>query len=669
MMIVGVTAAGSGVGEAILRGLHHSNLDFKTVGFEMDPMKSGLHWTDRAFMLPPVSQIDEYMKALLHYIQSEGITALLPGTDLELVPLATHRQEIEASGCVLITGQTNALKLAVNKLALYEYCAPRHIPFIKTLLLQTAIEQAGELEYPLLAKPLSGSASVGVKILCNANDLKAMNGSKDYIVQSYIPYHPNDEPCCIEKQSRGVMLLQKDEVSSQFFIARNGEILGHFISVNQLKNGVPIQVVPAMDSPALSSGMKLAKALADEGLTGPVNIQGRMAGDGIRFFEVNARFTGITGVRSAMGYREVEAALREFVLHQPESVIRECLNYQPGYVGTRHVDEMIVPVAKVESVRSGKSVPVTAPNGTVLITGAGGYIGANVFHDLNSNANPSHVVAGLRNHQSAERLAEALNLPDLEFRIADLSEQTWSLDGINTVVHAAALRPIFKGDDTEFYRINVDGTRRLLEAAKNAGIKRFVFLSTQGVYGHGRPLLWQESLPPAPDDIYSTTKVIGEQLCRGFAGPDFQVIILRVARIFGQGFLMRPNELPHKFAALTARGEAMTITGGGTLRADLLHIRDLSQAIHKVVSQVLPSSPLQVYNIGSGHPLTIRELAETTLSVARALDLETPEPQFIPGNDNRSFGMDIRRARTVLDWHPRVSLESAVRELIENSRV
>jgi nucleoside-diphosphate-sugar epimerase len=227
-------------------------------------------------------------------------------------------------------------------------------------------------------------------------------------------------------------------------------------------------------------------------------------------------------------------------------------------------------------------------------------------------------------------------------------------------VRAAADAPPF------LFEVNVEGTRRLLRAAHQAGVNRFAYLSTQAVYGLGRPPLWGESLPPRPETPYATSKWLGEEMCREQVIEGMQLLVLRAARAYGCAPGMRWEEMPHEFARKTAKGEGLTIHGDGSQRMDLVHVRDIVGALLRCTTAELPGAGRTVLNLGGGHPVSLRELATTYTEVARTLGLDPPTVEHATRTGSApSFGMHIRRARAVLGWSPATSLTDAVRELVE----
>ncbi len=163
----------------------------------------------------------------------------------------------------------------------------------------------------------------------------------------------------------------------------------------------------------------------------------------------------------------------------------------------------------------------------LLVTGSSGSIG-------------SAIAACLRRHALVTGLdlvpgPETTRIGD----IADAGLVQAMMRGVNAVVHTAALHVphLSRSSEDDFQRVNVDGTRTLLDVAARSGVSRFVLTSTTSVYGcserTGPPATWaDESLPSRPADAYDRTKLAAEALCRERAGRRMSTVILRMSRCF-----------------------------------------------------------------------------------------------------------------------------------------
>jgi biotin carboxylase len=205
----------------------------------------------------------------------------------------------------------------------------------------------------LVVKPIGGSASRGVAVVFSRAELQPYLAQSGYIAQEAAfptSWTRKDRGIVSETVHRGGSLRQEDEISIQVVFDHVGEHLGTFTSVNRLQSGVPIFVDPQRVPRVEEVVERMAEALRDRGLIGPCNFQSRLTEQGPKVFEVNPRFTGITGVRAAMGFNEVEAVLRRALFEEPIEAVRASLVQPTDRLSVRYVDEMIVPRARLEEM-------------------------------------------------------------------------------------------------------------------------------------------------------------------------------------------------------------------------------------------------------------------------------------------------------------------------------
>jgi UDP-glucose 4-epimerase len=244
-----------------------------------------------------------------------------------------------------------------------------------------------------------------------------------------------------------------------------------------------------------------------------------------------------------------------------------------------------------------------------------------------------------------------------------LPEEPWPLEEIDTVVHLAAARPTGNRDRASFFEVNAEGTRRLLDHAAASEVQRFVFVSSQAVYGTERTPPWPETMSPDPETPYGLSKWIGEQLCMNTGAVE--TTALRVARVFGKGPNMRWEPFPHNYIANVYQNEPLEVYGDGAQRMDLVHVSDVCSAIATACTVGMPSSRHAIFNIGSGNPIAVHDIARLVQERARERGQPAPEIMHCKTQEEwPDFGMDVRRAQTHLNWAPQASVEDAVKELI-----
>ncbi len=309
----------------------------------------------------------------------------------------------------------------------------------------------------------------------------------------------------------------------------------------------------------------------------------------------------------------------------------------------------------------------SVPRHRVLVTGATGYVGANITAALLADPTVAEVVAGGRDPAAGQALAAALGEPDrLRFSRGRLPEDPWPLGEVDTLVHAAGVRPGIGVDDTRILLVNQEGSRRLLERVAGSAVRRVVFISAQSVYGWRRPPPWHEAMEARPQTAYGLSKWVGEVLCLGL-DAGIEVAVLRLSRVYGLGVGHRLvwTRMPHRFALLAARGETIPVFGGGEQRLDLVHVADVAEAARRAA--LAPELPDRaVLNVGGGAPMTTRGVAEACARAAGELGLPIPPITSVPetGEPAPDFGLDISLAGQVLGWAPAWAPVEGLRQLI-----
>jgi UDP-glucuronate 4-epimerase len=309
--------------------------------------------------------------------------------------------------------------------------------------------------------------------------------------------------------------------------------------------------------------------------------------------------------------------------------------------------------------------------GRVLVTGAAGFIGAQVCRELVAGG---WAVRGLDNFDAfydprlKRRRAAALTArPGCEMMEGDVRDPAVldrALDGVGAVVHLAA-RPGVRQSlhaPARYHAVNVGGTAALLEACGRAGIRRLVFASSSSVYGRG-------SAPPFREDgrlgqalsPYAATKREGERLVEAAAARGFRAAVLRLFSIYGPE--QRPDLALHRFTAALAAGRPVVRLGDGGETRDYTHVRDAARAARAALDWTGARAPgSEAFNIGSGRPV---RLDWFIAAVGRALG-RTPVVRVRPAHpaDLPATWADRGKAEAVLGWAPREDLEAGIAEFV-----
>lgn len=214
----------------------------------------------------------------------------------------------------------------------------------------------------------------------------------------------------------------------------------------------------------------------------------------------------------------------------------------------------------------------------ILITGATGFIGSRMAERLHGRGVPLVLLGRLRNEAEQKR-ASTLESLGLRVHEVDLTEQDPApyVEGVERVIHLAAAQHEANRPEEYFEKVNVLGTRRLLEAAAAQGVRRFVYGSTIGVYGQALAGEIDERSAVAPDNHYGRTKLAAEQVVREF-GDRLEISIVRISETYGPG----DYRLLKLFAGIQ-KGMFFMIGSGENLH-QLVYVDDLVDGIYEVAT-------------------------------------------------------------------------------------
>lgn len=302
----------------------------------------------------------------------------------------------------------------------------------------------------------------------------------------------------------------------------------------------------------------------------------------------------------------------------------------------------------------------------VLVTGNLGYIGSVLTVEL---AAAGHDVTGLDIGYFRDcLLAEAP--PPARQIVKDIRDvEAADLDGIDAVIHLAALSndPLGEFDPRLTEAINLEGTLRIAELAKRAGAGRFVFASSQSMYGVSTTdaELDEDDSDKNPVTAYARTKWEAEQALRGLATASFVVTAFRPSTVFGTSPRLRSDIVFNNLIGCAFTRGRIDIKSDGTPWRPVVHVRDVCQAFAAGLTS--PESIVQgrAFNVGipDGN-FTVRDLAEAASRSMPGCGLTFTGEH---GKDSRSYRVSFRRILTELGpwFRPEWNLDTGGRELVQ----
>lgn len=302
-----------------------------------------------------------------------------------------------------------------------------------------------------------------------------------------------------------------------------------------------------------------------------------------------------------------------------------------------------------------------------LITGGAGFLGAALANRLIDDSHEVRVVDDLSSGDRA-RLSAGTHFTQGDINNIPL---LWSmLQDVDCVCHLAARVSVAQSIlyPRDYNLVNVGGTVSLMEAMRDAGIKRVVFTSSGAVYGLQDRQPVQEVDAPRPDSPYAVSKWAAEQYIHTIGNLwGIETVALRIFNAYGPGQQLPVSHAPvvPRFLQAITSGGSVVIYGDGQHSRDFVYVSDVVEALVKAATA--KNVDQQVLNIGSGRETTVEELIETMerISGRRANRVYNTEKS---GGVIRLVA-DISLAQSMLGFAPKVSLADGLeRMLVEDSR-
>ena len=262
-----------------------------------------------------------------------------------------------------------------------------------------------------------------------------------------------------------------------------------------------------------------------------------------------------------------------------------------------------------------------------------------------------------------QNLAHLVDYPGLSVHqcdISDANQLNGKFDGVDWVFHMAALADIVPSiqQPMEYFRANVDGTANVLEAARGAGVKRFVYAASSSCYGIPDTYPTSEQAEIRPQYPYALTKRLGEELVLHWANVyDMPAMAIRLFNVYGPRSRTSGTygAVFGVFLAQKLAGRPYTVVGDGTQTRDFTFVSDVAGAF---VTAAKSNVVGETMNVGS----------DNTYSVNRLVELLGGEVTYIPkrpGEPDCTYA-DTTKIKKLLGWSAKISLEVGVAKLLEN---
>ncbi|HET8935697.1 MAG TPA: SDR family oxidoreductase [Polyangiales bacterium] len=297
----------------------------------------------------------------------------------------------------------------------------------------------------------------------------------------------------------------------------------------------------------------------------------------------------------------------------------------------------------------------------VLVTGQLGYIGVEMVPALRA---AGHEVVGLDTglYNECDFIAPPDDVPNIDVDMRDVTAD--NLKGIDAVMHLAALSndPLGDLDSQVTYDINLHASIRLAEAAKKAGVKRFIFSSSCSLYGAGGDAFLDENAAFNPVTPYGESKIKVEQALQSLADDNFSPTYMRNATAYGVSRRLRADIVVNNLTGFALTTGKVLLQSDGTPWRPLVHIGDIIQAFIATLQAPRDSIHNEAFNIGrTAENYQIRQVANIVAEVVPNCEVSIASGASA---DIRDYRVSFAKAETKLPgYKPRWTVKAGVEEL------
>lgn len=298
--------------------------------------------------------------------------------------------------------------------------------------------------------------------------------------------------------------------------------------------------------------------------------------------------------------------------------------------------------------------------GKVLCTGAFGYVGSVLTPAL---LDAGHQVIGYDLQWFGDNIGPREGLTAVKADIRDIDAFTKAVQGCDMVLHLACVSndPSFELDEELSRTINYECFEPMVIAAKQAGVKRFIYCSTSSVYGISESPDVTEDHPFVPITLYNRYKGMCEPLLHKHQSDDFTTVVIRPATVCGYSPRMRLDLSVNILTTQAVQKGVITVFGGAQMRPNI-HIADLCRAYAILIDAPKDIVSGQALNVGMRN-LSIREIAEIVKGVVEERYRKKVSIAVQPMADQRSYQLSTEKAKRVLGFVPHYTIEDAITDV------
>lgn len=330
----------------------------------------------------------------------------------------------------------------------------------------------------------------------------------------------------------------------------------------------------------------------------------------------------------------------------------------------------------------------------ILVTGGGGFLGTWIIRELLKN--PKYIVTNFSRHSYSH--LEDMGVPTIKGDLRKKEDLNRALEhGFDAVFHVAALAGVW-GRYQDFYFINYEGTKNILEASQSHGVKRFIYTSTPSVAFGAHDLMGVDESTPYPEKYltaYAETKSMAERLVlENNDGKEFLTCAIRPHLIWGPGD-------PHLFPRVIQKGKEgkLKIVGDGENLVDIIFVENAALAHVQAFEHLIPGSRVcgEAYFVGQERPVKLWDFINQVLGLVKVgpvmnhisveaayrigwvleklwklTGIQKPEPpmtRFVALNLGKSHYFSHEKARRDFGYVPRVTIEEGLKRTFAHREV
>ncbi|MEJ7710755.1 MAG: SDR family oxidoreductase [Pyrinomonadaceae bacterium] len=301
--------------------------------------------------------------------------------------------------------------------------------------------------------------------------------------------------------------------------------------------------------------------------------------------------------------------------------------------------------------------------GVVLVTGGAGFIGSHIAQRLLSEGARVRIIDDLSTGHRQN--LDDINDRDLDFVEASINDAAAlgrAMEGVELVYHEAAIPSVPRSvaNPAETHNACVNGTFAVLDAARQAGVRRVVYAASSSAYGNQPTLPKEEEMRPDPLSPYAVAKLTGEYYCQVFTRSyGLETVSLRYFNVFGprQDPSSQYSGVISRFIYSLMKGEQPVIFGDGEQSRDFTYIENVVEA--NMAAAQTTSGIGQIMNVANGQRTTLNELLETLKEITLQHGVQAEYKENRAGDVRHSLA-DITRAQKMLGYNPKVNLKEGL---------